>query len=162
MKSSDELENEIDFEDSQTVPSKTEDLPEQNILFLKVILKKLAVIVVLSALLVAFALFWQQRTDFLAVTNAFYFAAFLFFSFGFMIFAANHNIFSPFVYGMKTFGLMLIGRRPKLKYYDYYQDIKNNPLPKVLISFPFLATVPNLLVAIVMHIIFNLYIYVTP
>lgn len=144
--------NEIDNQDTVKLESK------KNAKVKKVILLFLLMFFI-SAILVGFALMWQWRVDFLAITNAFYFSGILLLSFGFLIYAANNNVFSPLVYGTKTFFLMFAGKKPKLGYYEYVEDIKENPLPKPLIWLPFLASIPNLLIAVIMHIIYNVYIY---
>lgn len=110
---------------------------------------------VLSVALFFFGIFWQDKSDLLAVTNAFYFSTFLFFGFGFMVFAANKNVFSPLVYGTKSFFLMFVGKRPKNSYYEYTKDIAESPMPKLLILFPLISAIPNLVIAIILHIIYN-------
>lgn len=117
------------------------------------------IFIIISGILFGIALLWQWRFDILAICNAFYFSGILLFSLGLIVYATNNNIFSPLVYGTKTFFLMFAGRKPKLSYYDYFQDNKNHQIPKHLILYPIIASVPNLIVAIILHIYFNNYIY---
>lgn len=123
------------------------------------ILLTILIFILISAALVCAALLWQWRFDFLSITNAFYFSGIILFSIGFFVYAANNNVFSSLVYGTKTFFLMFSGKKPKLGYYEYTQEIKENPIPKLLVSLPLLASVPNLIIAIILHVIFNLYIF---
>lgn len=109
----------------------------------------------LSALLFFFALMWQDRNDLLGIVNAFYFSSFIFLGFSFIVFAANKNVFSPIIYGTKTFFLMFAGRKPKKSYYEYTKEIDEAPLPKMLIYFPIYSAIPNLIVSITLHIIYN-------
>lgn len=114
----------------------------------------------LSALFVGLGLLWQWRFDLLGIINAFYLSGAVLFSFGFIIYASNESIFAPFIYGTKSFfTIIFAGRRPKLTYYDYLQDQKNHKFPRFLIYYPMLVSAPNLLVAIILHIYFNMYIY---
>lgn len=120
---------------------------------------KALMVIISSGVLFGLGLLWQARVDFLSIINAFYFAGLLLLFFGFIVFAANHNVFSPLIYGTKSFFLMLFGRKPKLSYFEYVNDTKDNPLPSKLIYFPLIASIPNLIVAIVLHIIYNTTIY---
>lgn len=114
----------------------------------------------LSALFIGLGLVWQWRFDLLGWINALYLSGSLLFSFGFIIYASNRSIFAPFIYGTKSFfSIIFAGRRPKLTYYDYLQDQKNHLFPKFLVYYPMLVSAPNLIVAIVLHIYFNMYIY---
>lgn len=106
-----------------------------------------------SVLLVLFALSWQDRYDLLAWCNAFYFSGFIFFFVGWIILMTNMNILSPFVYGMKTFFLMFAGKKPKVDYYTYTQERKENPIPRLILLTPFLASIPNIIVAVVLHVL---------
>lgn len=107
-----------------------------------------------SALLVAFTLMWQWSTSFISYVNAFYFAGFIWFLVGWMILMANLNILSPFIYGMKSFFLLLVGKKSKKDYYTYTQDIKENPIPKIFVFLPMISAVPNFIIGIVLHILF--------
>jgi hypothetical protein len=116
-------------------------------------------IVLLSGILFGIAILWQWRVDLLAICNAFYFSSSIFLAFSLIVYASNNNIFAPLVYGTKTFFLMFVGKRPKLTYYDYFQDNKNHQMPKFLIFYPIIASLPNLAVAIILHVIYNTQVY---
>lgn len=116
-------------------------------------------IIVISGVLFGIALFWQWRFDLLAICNAFYFSGSILFAFSLIVYASNNNIFAPLIYGTKTFFLMFAGKKPKLSYYDYCQDTKNHQMPRFLVFYPFIACLPNLIVAIILHVIYNTQIY---
>jgi hypothetical protein len=84
--------------------------------------------IVLSVLLVALGLVWQDSISLLAWTNAFWLAFALVFFMGWVLFVYNRNIFSPLFYGAKTFVLMFVGKRPKTDYYTYVKGIYDNPI----------------------------------
>lgn len=116
-------------------------------------------IIFISGVLFAVAIIWQWRTDLLAICNAFYFSSSILLTFSLIVYASNNNIFAPLIYGTKTFFLMFVGKRPKLSYYDYFQDTKNHQMPKYLVFYPIIASIPNLIVAVTLHIIYNTQIY---
>lgn len=126
--------------------------------------KKIIIFIIMlgiSLLLVGLGLLWQLSFSFLAIINALYFSGFILFSFGFMIFAANANVFSPLVYGTKTFFLMIFGKKQKGSYFDYVTNISENPISKLYIFYPLAASIPNLIAAGILHYYFNTYIYPT-
>lgn len=49
-----------------------------------------------------------------------------------VMFSYNFNALSFIIHGTRTFGLMLIGRRPKQSYYEYMKKVQDNPIPKLL------------------------------
>lgn len=115
----------------------------------------IGIFVISSLLLYFFAISWQKRNDLLGITNAFYFAAIIYLAISFLVFAANNNVFSPFIYGIKSFGLLLTGKKAKNNYYEYTKDIEENPIPKILVFYPLLCALPHLITAITLHIIYN-------
>lgn len=119
--------------------------------------KKILVLIInsfaFSLILAFFALIWQQSYDLLAFCNAFYFSGFILFFIGWMILMTNMNILSPVIYGLKSFFLMFAAKKPKTDYFEYVEDRKENPIPKHLVVTPFIACLPNFLVAIVLHIL---------
>lgn len=140
--------------DSSNISLKT--LKKNN---LKKILLIVGLILLSNVLLVGFGLLWQWKFDILSITNAFYLSAVILFSFGFIVYASNNNVFSPLVYGTKSFFLMFAGKKPKLSYHDYVQDIKENPASGYLIYIPMIASLPSLITAIVLHIVYNSFYY---
>jgi hypothetical protein len=56
------------------------------------------------------------------------------------MFVWNLNILSPLIHGFKTFGLMLVGKRPKTDYYDYMKKIQEDPIPKYYIVTCFITS----------------------
>jgi len=119
-------------------------------------LKTMLVILIyttISLLLALFALFWQDSFTLMAFCNAFYFSGFILFFIGWMILMANLNILSPLIYGLKTFFLMFAGKKPANDYYTYSEDIKNNPIKKIYYFMFFLFSIPNFIVAVILHIL---------
>ena len=116
-------------------------------------------ILLVTGILFGIGILWQWSVSLLAICNAFYFSATILIAFSIIIYAANNNIFSPLIYGTKTFFLMFVAKRPKLSYFDYVQETKEKPIPKIYIYFPFIASVPSLITAVILHIIYNIHIY---
>ena len=90
------------------------------------------IIIMISAAvgIFAFALFWQDSTSLLAICNAICLVAILFFFMGWMMLMSNMNILSPLIYGAKTFGRMLVGKRMASDYYTYLKMKEDNPIPR--------------------------------
>ncbi len=105
-----------------------------------------------SIILVLFALQWQASYTLLAFCNAFYFSGFILFFISWMILMSNMNILSPTIYGLKSFFFMFAGKKQKLDYYEYLKDKEENPISKVFLLTPLLTAIPNIIVAIILHI----------
>lgn len=118
----------------------------------KKILLATVISLVSSFLLVVFGLNWQQSYTDLAYCNAFYFSGFILLIIWWMIIMTNKNILSPLVYGLKSFFLMFLAKKPKLDYYNYMQERKENPIPMHIVVTPFLASIPNFVIAIILHL----------
>ena len=89
---------------------------------------------VFNIIVFVFALILQRKVSLMTVTNALWFAGIFDFTASWMIFVYNKNIFSPLAHGFKTFGLMLIGRRPKEDYYTYFKRVEENQVDKLYIK----------------------------
>lgn len=85
-----------------------------------------------SISLFLFGLFWQAKTDLMAVTNSLWLAFSIYLFIGWILFVYNKNILSPLIHGFKVFGNMFIGQRPKEDYYTYTERIKENQIPKYI------------------------------
>ncbi|MDD3171109.1 MAG: hypothetical protein PHO86_02190 [Bacilli bacterium] len=107
---------------------------------------------ILSFLLVYFALNWQQSYTKLAYCNAFYFSGFILFFIGWMILMANKNIMAPLTYGLKSFFLMFSTKKPKLDYYNYLKEREKHLFPKYIMLTPFFASIPNFIIAVILHV----------
>lgn len=118
-------------------------------------LTQVGIAVVASALLVLFGLEWQDSSDLLAVCNSFYFSGFILLIVGWMILMVNQNIFAPLVFGMKSFFLMFAAKKPKQDYYSYLEEHRSNPISSQFYVVPFLAAIPNIIVAVVLHLVFE-------
>jgi len=125
---------------------------EQRRRFIKKILITVIISLLLSLGLAWFGLLWQDSYTLLAYCNAFYFSGFILFVFGWMILMSNMNILSPMIYGLKTFFLMFAAKKPSLDYYSYLEDKRKNPLPRFLLLTPLITSIPNIIVAIILHI----------
>ncbi len=93
-------------------------------------LKSALIMLVVSILLVLFGLMWQDKYTLMAWGDALWLAFSLEFFAAWMMFIYNKNIMSPVIYGLKTFGLMFLGKKPKSDYYEYFKDVEDNPIPK--------------------------------
>lgn len=98
-----------------------------------------AVMTVVSILLFAFGLFWQDDTSLLAIGDALWLAFTIEFLIAWVLFVYNHNIFSPLFHGIKTFGLMFVGKKPKDDYYTYMKKIEDDPIPTFYIVIVFIS-----------------------
>lgn len=109
--------------------------------------------VILSVLLVALGLLWQDDTSLIAWTDAFWLAFALEFFAGWVLFVYNRNIFSPLFYGAKTFVLMFVGKRPKTDYYTYMKGIYDNPIDAyyyiVLFLSAFVLLIPSVILLVI-------------
>lgn len=83
---------------------------------------------VLTAVLFLFAMLWQDEWTLLAIGDGLWLVFALEFAFGWVLFVYNHNIFSPVLYGVKSFGLMFVGKRPKTDYYTYMKNVQDNQI----------------------------------
>lgn len=106
-----------------------------------------------SFLFVLFALHWQKSYTLMAYCNSFYFSGFIFFFIGWIVLMANQNILSPLIYGLKSFFLMFAGKKPSSDYFGYVKEREENPISKIFIYSPFLAAIPNIIVAVILHIL---------
>ncbi len=109
--------------------------------------------ILINGLLFGFGVFWQDDTSLLAIGDAFWLAFFLQLFAGWIMFVYNMNILAPFIHGFKTFGLMIIGKRPKQDYYEYMQNVQNNPIPKKYYILTFLSSLISFIPALTILII---------
>lgn len=131
---------ESDIEE-QPVASAVEEIPESeqskfenisNLEYAKrlTIVKTIIILTVISAAVFAFILIWQNDTSLMAICNALWFVVVLQFFIGWILLMNNMRIFTPLVYGVKSFGLMLVGKKPNEDYYTYVKAREDNPIPK--------------------------------
>lgn len=83
---------------------------------------------ILTGILFLLAMLWQDEWTLMAIGDGLWLVFALEFTFGWVMFVYNHNIFSPLLYGMKSFGLMFVGKRPKTDYYTYMKNIQDNQI----------------------------------
>lgn len=108
---------------------------------------------IISILLVGLGLLWQWNLELLAWTDALWLAFAIELLIGWGMFVFNKNIFSPFIHGLKTFGLMFVGKRPKEDYYSYTKKIEDNQIPKHLYLAALLSSGILLVIAIILTFI---------
>lgn len=83
---------------------------------------------VLTGVLFILAMLWQGEWTLMTVGDGLWLVVVLEFAFGWFLFVYNHNIMSPLIYGLKSFGLMFVGKRPKTDYYTYMKNIQDNQI----------------------------------
>lgn len=86
--------------------------------------------ILLSGAIIGFSLLWQAKYDLKAIHNALFLAGLIELWIAWMMFMYNKTIFAPLFHGLKTLGLMFVGKRPKDDYYTYTQKIKQSPINK--------------------------------
>lgn len=107
-----------------------------------------------SVFLIGFGLFWQNEVSLMAIGDALWLAFAIELGVGWIMFVYNHNIFSPLLHGLKSFGLMFVGKRPKKDYYTYYKSIEENPIPSfyyiVVFTSAFILLIPALIILFIL------------
>ena len=134
------------MENAQTKPvKKLKKSPKQIVVFS-------LINVVAILLLMAFTLWWQNNTSFLAFADGIWFVFAFQLTMAWALFVYNQNIFTPLVHGVKTFFLLFVGRKPKEDYFHYYSKIKDNPIATSYIVVSFLLTLVILVVGILLTV----------
>ncbi|MEF3693637.1 MAG: hypothetical protein V3569_05635 [Acholeplasmataceae bacterium] len=103
----------------------------------------------INILLVGFGLLWQWEISLMAFGDALWLAFAIELTVAWVMFVYNHNILSPFIHGVKTFGLMIVGKRPKLDYYHYMKKVEDDQIPKFYYIVVFLSTLFLLILALI-------------
>lgn len=133
-----------------------EELLEEKLIKRKIIKKYTFIIlahIIGSFLLVLFALYWQDRFDVMAYSNAFLFAFVMVFFTGWIMLIYNQNIISLVTHSFKTFGLMIVGKRPKKAYYEVKEDVEDNQVPKIYMIITFTCSIILLIPTIILTIL---------
>lgn len=123
-----ELEEEL-LELIETDKEKEERLKKARIAKRNRILKTIAFMTVLTGFLFIASMLWQADWGLQAIGDGLSLVFVLEFFLGWVLFVYNKNIFSPLIYGGKTFLGMFIGKRPKTDYYSYMKNIQDNQIP---------------------------------
>ncbi len=84
---------------------------------------------IISLLLFGFGLLWQWDLSLMAIGDALWLAFAIELTVAWILFVYNHNILSPMIHGLKSFSLMIVGKRPKMDYYTYMKKIQDDPIP---------------------------------
>lgn len=111
------------------------------------------VMLILSLILFGFGLFWQDAYDLMAICDSLWLTFAIEFTIGWVLFVYNKNIFSPLIHGVKTFGLMLVGKRPKQNFYDYTKYVEENPIPSFYFIVVFISAAIILIPAVTLMIL---------
>jgi hypothetical protein len=106
--------------------------------------------IIVLLLLMAFALWWQAKTDIKAFADGIWLVFAFQLTISWSLFVYNENIFTPLVHGVKTFFLIFVGQKPKEDYYTYYTKIKDNPIPNGYVWIGFILTLLVLIVGVVL------------
>lgn len=89
------------------------------------------IMIAISLIIVVLGLLWQWSLSITAWCNAFWLAFSIYLLIVWTIFIYNQNVLSSFIHSAKTFGLMLVGKRPKLKYSEYKLQVEENKIPSI-------------------------------
>ena len=115
---------------------------------------KVAIIMILVSVgLFVFALIWQDDTSLMGICNALWLIVVMEFFIGWMMLMNNMNILSPLVYGAKTFGKMLLGKRMDSDYYNYHKMKEENPIPRYYYLTCFIGALINAIPAVILMFI---------
>lgn len=133
--------------------SKFENISSQEYAKRLTIVKTILILAAISAGVFAFILIWQNDTSLMAIDNALWLVAVLQFFIGWILLMNNMTIFAPLVYGIKSFGRMLIGRRMDEDYYTYAKSKEDNPIPKYYIRICFFASLIVTIPAVILLLI---------
>lgn len=151
QETTDFLEAEATTETKESVElSEAEKELKRKKAFRKRVFKAALLMFFVSTFLVLFGLFWQDDTSLMAIGDALWLAFAIELGIGWILFVYNHNIFSPLFHGVKTLGLMFVGKRPKDDYYTYMKNIEENPIPKfyyiTVLTSAFILLIPALII----------------
>ena len=133
--------------------SKFENISNQEYSKRLSIVRTIIILTVISAIVFAFILIWQNDTSLMAICNALWFVAVLQFFIGWILLMNNMTIFTPLIYGVKSFGLMLVGKKPNQDYYTYVKMKEDNPIPKYYLKICFFAALITAVPAVILLLI---------
>lgn len=106
-----------------------------------------------TAVIIAVGLIWQDAYDLMAWSNAVLLAFAMVFFVGWIMLMHNKNILSVFTHSMKTFGLMIVGKRPAKSYYEVKVEIEENPIPKIYLIIIFSFSILLLIATIILTVL---------
>ncbi len=150
----DQIEDPIIETEAEKIEKTAEELKKkERIQKIKKYLITALIMTVISGIIFVLLMLYQRDWTLMNIGNSITFTCILIFFAGWIMFVWNHNILSPLIHGVKTFGLMLVGKKPKLKYYDYMKKVEEEPIPKYYIFTCFITALVLLIPAIVLTII---------
>lgn len=126
----------------------------------KKIIKKysiaIAVMVASTGIVFGLIMLWQKGREApisMKITDALWLTLLLHFAAGWIMFVYNYNVLSPIIHGVRTFGLMIVGKKPSKDYYTYLKHIQENPLPRFYILVPMITSFILAIPAIILLVI---------
>lgn len=145
-------ENKIEKkDDSQEMTKKQKDNQKDQ---RKENIKKFSAIILIHVLgasfVVGIGLIWQDSYDIMAWANAFLLSFIMIFFVGWIMFIHNKNILSVVTHSFRTFGLMIVGKRPAKSYYEVKTEIEDHPIPNIYLIITFLFSLVLLIVTIIL------------
>lgn len=102
---------------------------------------------------IGLGLIWQDSYTLTAWTNALWLSFVMVFFIGWIMFIYNQNIISSFVHSIKTFGLMVVGKKPEKSYYEVKVEVEENQIPKGYFYLSFGISILFLIPAIITLVI---------
>ncbi len=94
------------------------------------VVKTILIVIIVSAAIFAFTLFWQDDVSLMGICDALWLVVIIEFFVGWILLINNLRVFSPLIYGAKSFGRMLLGKRMDDDYYTYLKMKEDNPVPR--------------------------------
>ena len=105
------------------------------------IIQLIIILTVVSAAIFAFTIWWQKDTSILGICNSLCLIVIIQFFIGWVILMNNLRIFTPLIYGIKSFARMLIGKGMNEDYYTYSKSREENPVPSFYYKVCFTALI---------------------
>ncbi len=121
--------------------------------FLKKYILKAFTAILAGAFISGLFLLYSQNFSLIGFIDAFSFSSLTLFFLGWILFAANHNVFDMFTYGVKHFIGAFSNRRPEVSYYDYISNKK--AIPKYIYRYFWFASLILTIITIVIYVIYK-------
>lgn len=144
---SDMIEKKIDYDPEEP---KFEFVPEEERSERIKLVRVALIMIMVSVSAFVLALIWSNDTSLLGICDALWLVTVVQFFAGWMMLMNNMNILSPFVYGAKSFGKLIVGKRMSTDYYTYMQLKEENPIPKYYYRICFICSLVTGIPAIIL------------
>jgi len=103
--------------------------------YIKKIIITSFILLLIGGILITLTLLFSQRYDLLGWINALFFSGFLIFTFGWMMYVSNANLFTVMIFGVKQFILGLFNRTPAQDIIEYRDSRKSVPTYIIILTF---------------------------